>query len=290
MSVDGTKLLFESFLKKRKDTLKIMWVTYWFRLQNTTLFYYTKKNGSASHLRGHYYIYTVQSVREVQKSSRRHFMFEIVMTNGKRKMLAAETAALRKEWVTHLWQAMHLSGSGMLDSGDTHPDECEQQENLDNSKPVGSDTDDVMEPSQPLPAHTHSHQTCPEASGTASLICPPEETTYPTLLLPFNDQILSDEPNCDARWSGGMSGAEETQEGVYDILPRRSFTQEYNDPPTEALEDVYDFPISYRTSIGQQDPTDSIYDTPSCLLRKTCDLTTGEELEEGIYDIVRSVL
>ncbi|AWP18814.1 Hypothetical protein SMAX5B_021068 [Scophthalmus maximus] len=61
MSVDGTKLLFEGFLQKRKDTM--------------------------SHLRGNYYIYTVQSVREVQRADSSRFMFEIIMKNGKRKML-----------------------------------------------------------------------------------------------------------------------------------------------------------------------------------------------------------
>lgn len=91
----------------------------------------------------------VQSVREIPKADRSHFSFEIIMTNGKRKMLvsrccvlsdtdsdksenqpvvdldlfvclkAAETAALRKEWVEHLWQAMQLSSSGLLNSRDT---------------------------------------------------------------------------------------------------------------------------------------------------------------------------
>ncbi|XP_034046619.1 uncharacterized protein LOC117528152 isoform X2 [Thalassophryne amazonica] len=112
MSTDRTKLLFEGFLQKRKDTMKIRWVTYWFRLQNTTLFFYTKKNGSALHLRGYYYIYTVQSVREVQQVSSKRFLFEIIMTNGKRKVLAAESAADRNEWIEHLWRAMRLSSCG----------------------------------------------------------------------------------------------------------------------------------------------------------------------------------
>ncbi|XP_036069189.1 uncharacterized protein LOC112146198 isoform X3 [Oryzias melastigma] len=109
MSVNGTSLLFEGFLQKRKDTLKLRWVTYWFRLQNTTLFFYNEKNCDASTLKGYYYIYTVQSVREIPKATKKHFMFEIILTNGKCKMLAAQTAALRKQWVEHLWEAMRLS-------------------------------------------------------------------------------------------------------------------------------------------------------------------------------------
>ncbi|RVE69412.1 hypothetical protein OJAV_G00077690 [Oryzias javanicus] len=109
MSVDGTSVLFEGFLQKRKDTLKLRWVTYWFRLQNTTLFFYNQKSCDASTLKGYYYIYTVQSVREIPKATKKHFMFEIILKNGKCKMLAAQTAALRKQWVEHLWEAMRLS-------------------------------------------------------------------------------------------------------------------------------------------------------------------------------------
>ncbi|XP_062295286.1 uncharacterized protein LOC133999953 [Scomber scombrus] len=88
------EVLFEGFLQKRKDTLKLKWVTYWFRLQNTTLFFYTQKNGNASHLRGYYYIYTVQSVREVQRVGSKRFMFELIMTNGKRKVLVSQHCGL----------------------------------------------------------------------------------------------------------------------------------------------------------------------------------------------------
>ncbi|XP_029946090.1 uncharacterized protein LOC115387506 [Salarias fasciatus] len=139
MSVDATKLLFEGFLQKRKDSLKVWWVTYWFRLQNTTLFFYTEKNGGASHLRGYYYIYTVQSVREVDRADKKRFIFEIIMTNGKRKVLAAETAALRKKWVGHLWQAMHLSASWVSDSRDAYFEVDQQQDRLNIDTPVSSD-------------------------------------------------------------------------------------------------------------------------------------------------------
>ncbi|XP_039908322.1 uncharacterized protein LOC120746877 [Simochromis diagramma] len=184
MSVDGTELLFESFLQKRKDTVKMRWVTYWFRLQNTTLFFYTKKNGSASSLRGFYYIYTVQSVREVQKADRKRFIFEITMTNGKKKVLAAETEDLRKEWVGYLWQAMHLSASTTSVSEDAQLDVCEQRERLHSMAPICSHRESVMEelPIRPLSApppsdyiYAQPHKICPRTKDTLQ----PKDTWQP---------------------------------------------------------------------------------------------------------------
>ncbi|MGH0139950.1 UNVERIFIED_CONTAM: hypothetical protein FKN15_070297 [Acipenser sinensis] len=110
-------LVFESFLKKRKDRMKLTWSTYWFRLQNTTLFFYTKKKVDASHLRGQYYIHTVQSVREVKAD--RQYLFEITMKNGKKKLLSAETEELRALWMKFLWKAMQLPGPGRTQSACT---------------------------------------------------------------------------------------------------------------------------------------------------------------------------
>ncbi|XP_056309482.1 uncharacterized protein LOC130221159 [Danio aesculapii] len=117
--------LCQGFLKKRKDKMKLRWVTYWFRLYNTTLFFYTKKHGSALDLRGQYYIYEVQSVREVNKSENNRYMFEITMKNGKKKMLAAESAPIRQEWMDQLWKAMLISGpdrSGSISNGELLPE------------------------------------------------------------------------------------------------------------------------------------------------------------------------
>ncbi|KAM6905333.1 uncharacterized protein FYW49_015345 [Xenentodon cancila] len=150
MSVDGTRLLFEGFLEKRKDNMKIRWATYWFSLKNSTLFFYTEKTCSASHLRGCYYIYTVQSVREVKKTDSKRFMFEIIMANGKKKMLAAETAALRKEWLRHLWQAMHLSTSGAWNSGSSQLQVCDQRERSNSSTPFCSHSNSWVEREHPL--------------------------------------------------------------------------------------------------------------------------------------------
>ncbi|XP_074552419.1 uncharacterized protein LOC141809334 [Halichoeres trimaculatus] len=190
MSKEETNLLFEGFLQKRKDTMKIRWKTYWFRLQNTTLFFYTKENCNAAHLRGYYYIYTVQSVREVQREDSKRFMFEIIMTNGKRKMLAAETAALRQEWVNNLWQAMHLSNSVFLNSRNTN---LEHRDRIHSIVPTSSQTDSVMEslPPRPLSAPTvHMHHDISSITPTPFCLLESrdnQEPTYHNLQLPCSD-------------------------------------------------------------------------------------------------------
>ncbi|XP_061567878.1 uncharacterized protein LOC133422028 isoform X2 [Cololabis saira] len=274
MSVDGTRLLFEGFLQKRKDNLKLRWVTYWFRLQNSTLFFYTERNCSASHLRGYYYIYTVQSVREVKKNERKRFMFEVIMTNGKRKMLAAETAALRKEWVRHLWQAMQLSTSGAWDCSFPELQACEQRDRPNSSTAVCSDSSSVLEfPSaRPISAPPPSNHIHPEANSITSPFCPSEDqdwATYQNISLPSNDQSRHDQTFSDQ------------QDGDYDVLPCRK--DSCGPPPSIELdEDIYDCPRSYRSS-EHGDPTDGIYDVPSCLLRTVDDDTIDEQSEEGIY-------
>ncbi|XP_039680748.1 uncharacterized protein LOC120574484 isoform X2 [Perca fluviatilis] len=282
MSLDGTKLLFEGFLQKRKDNLKIRWVTYWFRLQNTTLFFYTRKNGSAAHLRGYYYIYTVQSVREVQRVDSKRFMFEIFMTNGKRKLLAAETAALRKEWVGLLWQAMNLSTSGVSDSRSTQHEVCEQRERLNSSAPISSHSERVMEllPARPLSAPAPTGHVHHKIRSIATPICLSEE---PECEEAMQQNTL---PACDSlnspQWSSGLSNAEGRQEGDYDILPLRNTVCEIN-ASTETDEGVYDFPLSYRRSAEHPNPTESIYDVPSSLLRRMPDHTLEEQLEDEVY-------
>ncbi|CAL9693431.1 unnamed protein product [Knipowitschia caucasica] len=55
-------------------------------------------------------------------------MFEMVMTSGKRKILAAESAQLRREWVKHLWKAMQLSTSGVTHNENICTDICSEVE------------------------------------------------------------------------------------------------------------------------------------------------------------------
>ncbi|XP_036944072.1 uncharacterized protein LOC119013542 [Acanthopagrus latus] len=285
MSIDGTKLLFEGFLEKRRDTLKISWVTYWFRLQNTTLFFYTKKNGSASHLKGNYYIYTVQSVREVQRADSKRFMFEIIMTNGKRKLLAAETAALRQEWVGHLWQAMHLSTTGVSRSS-THLEEGEQLERTNSITPIRSHSESVMEslPARPLSAPAgHIHHVI--RSIASPLPHPPEEITDQNTLPACNFQHHNGDSLSSLQCSSRMSNAE-GQEGDYDILPKRKKICE-SGTSTEMAEGVYDIPLSCRRASENPDPAENVYDVPSSLLRKLPDHTSAfsseEQTEDGLY-------
>ncbi|XP_070703953.1 uncharacterized protein [Pempheris klunzingeri] len=267
--------------------MKIRWVTYWFRLQNTTLFFYTKKNGSASHLRGYYYIYAVQSVREVQRGDSNRFMFEITMTNGKRKMLAAETAALRKDWVGHLWQAMHLSTSGVSDSTNTHLGVYDQRERLNSSMPICSHSDSVREllPARPLSAPAPTGHIHHDTKSAASHVCLSEELSseeagYQNTLPASNDQhhngVIS------PQWSSGMGNAEARQEGDYDVLPLRKKICDVS-ASTAMDEGVYDFPLSYRRADEHPNHTESIYDVPSSLLRMVSDHTSEEQREDEIY-------
>ncbi|KAJ8251648.1 hypothetical protein GJAV_G00223630 [Gymnothorax javanicus] len=110
MSADEDQLVFESFLRKRKDRMRLKWATYWFRLQTTTLRFYSQKPGSSSQPKGEYYMWMIQSVREVQKSEGKRFAFEISLKNGKKKQLAADTADLRQTWVDLLWKALQSPG------------------------------------------------------------------------------------------------------------------------------------------------------------------------------------
>ncbi|XP_068120709.1 uncharacterized protein [Hyperolius riggenbachi] len=140
-------LFFESFLLKRKDTMKFNWSKYWFKLQNTTLYFYTSRESQQTSLRGQYYMSSVQSVRSLD-SPDGGFTFEIVMKNGKRKLLCAETEDLRDVWIKLLWKSMQLPGPGRHSSSCTWYDipEIIQRVSIssssDNSQlPVSPDTD-----------------------------------------------------------------------------------------------------------------------------------------------------
>ncbi|XP_073516513.1 uncharacterized protein [Phyllobates terribilis] len=56
-------------------------------------------------------MYSVQSVRSVA-SPDGDFLFEIVMKNGKKKLLSAESEDLRDVWLKLLWKSMQLPGPG----------------------------------------------------------------------------------------------------------------------------------------------------------------------------------
>ncbi|XP_075994873.1 uncharacterized protein LOC142989285 isoform X3 [Genypterus blacodes] len=243
MSIDGTKLLFEGFLQKRKDTM-LRWSTYWFRLQNTTLFFYSQKNGSASHLRGYYYIYTVQSVREVsQRVSRRRFVFEITMTNGKKKVLAAETADLRKEWVGNLWKSMQLSNSRITGAERL----CEQR----------------------------------DADGSVASSVPSSEEPIYQNPTDFTQQDNGQRLNCAPGLSGQTT--KDNGDYDFLPLRNAEKARSLSEKECVEDECLYDFPASNRIAVYHQasEQTEGIYDVPSSLLRKMSDHTLDDLPEEG---------
>ncbi|XP_014058357.1 uncharacterized protein isoform X1 [Salmo salar] len=325
MSTDRQQLLFEGFLKKRKDTMKMKWSTYWFRLQNTTLFFYTKKHGSASHLRGLYYIYTVQSVREIQREKRKHYVFEITMKNGKRKVLAAETADLRREWIGQLWRAMHLSGPGGTDPG------CIRQQDVrsDDLKVRGrfstynsSECDSMTEPlgvHRPLSAplnpsipdqdqgtrstHCLSGPLTPDQDldqGDRSTHClsgpltPDQNLVRATLSLSLSDELSSEEAICQNTIS---HYGEEDEDSVHRF--RRRCEEERDEEEEEECkeeEDQYDIlpaprNSEYHINQSDEDLTDGedLYDFPLSN-RRASDRQDYSEMTESIYDVPSSLM
>ncbi|XP_050957498.1 uncharacterized protein LOC127158379 [Labeo rohita] len=245
--------LCQGFLKKRKDKMRLRWMTYWFRLYNTTLFFYTKKHGSALDLRGQYYIYEVQSVREVSRSENNRYLFEITMKNGKKKMLAAETADVRQEWMDQLWKAMLLNGpdrSGSITNGELVPDnnpeirssQCEESNTETSSTSVDSRCRSIDQ---------ESFQSFAVADETQESLHTDNETEQSTeeFLLTDND---------------------------YDVLPSRKVAEEA----------VYDTPPKWSTNEGEHGVTDSIYDFPNPVIRKLTEhriesLSSSERPDSG---------
>lgn len=228
----------------------------------------------------------VQSVREVHRVDGKRFLFEIIMTNGKRKVLAAVTAALRKQWVGLLWQAMTLLTSGVTGSRSTRLDVCEQRERISGSTPASSHGAMESLPARPLSAPSDHIQ--PETSGISSLTWRSEEPNHEEAASPNAPPDRSsqhhnghsvDSPQSPERASG-PSHAEDTPEGDYDILPRRNEVCE-SSASTEMGE--YDVPLSYRRAAEHpSEITESIYEVPNSLLRSMPDHTSEEQPEHGV--------
>ncbi|XP_042361499.1 uncharacterized protein LOC121957058 [Plectropomus leopardus] len=240
-------------------------------------------------------------------------MFEIIMTNGKRKVLAAETAALREEWVRHLWQAMNLSTSVLSESRSTRLEVCEQRERLNSSVPVGSHSDSVMEllPARPLSAPDPTGHILHETPVCPSEALISEEATYQNTQPLCSHQHHSGEHLNGSQGSSVLNNAESMQEGDYDILPLRNSLNgspwsrglnnaegrpeaDYDILPLRNKvfevnasagtdEGVYDFPLSYRRTAEHPNPTESIYDVPSSLLRRMPDHTLENQPDDGVY-------
>ncbi|XP_036422566.1 uncharacterized protein LOC118805682 [Colossoma macropomum] len=254
--------LCQGFLKKRKDKMRLRWVTYWFKLHNTTLFFYTKKNGSASDLRGQYYLFEVESVHEVMRTENKRYLFELTMKNGKRKVLAADTADLRQEWICQLLKAMKHPGPNTPAltpnwhvSSDSkrraHSSPC----NSSNSSCIRSNSEiSVGRPYSTITYHCTSSvnpqplkQYLTLHTSTALGLADTKSTWYPEDELEQNTEKI--QPESD-----------------YDILPaRKSLNYE---------EAIYDTPPSNRRASGRDhEMTDSIYDVPKSIFRRN----DGEE-------------
>ncbi|XP_061088550.1 uncharacterized protein LOC133122546 [Conger conger] len=224
MSTDQQELIFESFLKKRKDKMKLRWVRYWFRLQNTCLFFYTEKHGCALHLRGQYYIYMVQSVREVTGKGSKPFAFEITMKNGKTKLLAAETVELRHAWVSLLWKAMQLPGPGRSDSACVWDDVADLKQRAQDSLHCSSDSDSEL-----------------NLKGSGHVSSPPT---------PWDRPPPSQGPLTSAEKHTPPSEEDRQQEmDIYDIPPSNKKAGW-----EDVSEGIYDVPTSWLTNMPERTP------------------------------------
>ncbi|KAL0993088.1 hypothetical protein UPYG_G00103060 [Umbra pygmaea] len=295
MSAHGQQLLFEGFLKKRKDKMKIKWATYWFRLQNTTLFFYTKKHGSALHLRGLYYIYTVQSVREIQRKLSNRYLFEIIMKNGRRKVLAAETEDLRQAWIDQLWRAMRMSTPEGSYRGCTRTQNLQSDELRVRGHSVpnnSSESDSKTEPlhrslSAPLSpclpdlgldrldksTHSFSNNLTPDPylwdSGD---MLSSEEAIYQNTMAQWENK----DGNTVYRFFGNREEKQYENEGHYDILPVRNSLHQTNQSDEDLTHGagLYCVPRSNRMPSDQQDlnQTQQLYE----------DLTGEDDLYESL--------
>ncbi|KAJ8404222.1 hypothetical protein AAFF_G00339950 [Aldrovandia affinis] len=278
MSTGEDELVFESFLRKRKKRMKLKWVTYWFRLQNSTLCFFSKKNRSSLQLKGQYYMCMVESVREVQKAESKRYVFEISMKNGKRKLLAADTAELRQTWVSLLWRAMQspghedadsactcLEGAELRTSGRGSTRSSSGSESGRGGPESGGPTSELWDGST-LARDLHTSDTPPTATQNS-----------PSLgyCLEFSAAASFD----SGLWRSSLGLEEEEEgdeEGYYDTLPARTSQC----LPLEE-EDIYDVPLCNRRATddelaGYGEMTESIYDVPSSLLRRISEQSIGD--------------
>ncbi|XP_041075665.1 uncharacterized protein LOC121295277 isoform X1 [Polyodon spathula] len=250
-------LVFESFLKKRKDRMKLTWATYWFRLQKTTLLFYTKKKLDASHLRGQYYIHTVQSVREV-KADGQH-LFEITMKNGKKKLLSAETEELRALWMKFLWKAMQLPGPGRTQSACTWHDIPHLKQEAAQSTQSSSDEDRLSSAScsldtpEPLAPSGSSPATAEEGRLSTEL----EQLDFYDV--PLSNKAVDDEDRSTANRMDTESIynvpksllVPSTEEGSSTNTPHSE--AQTNEPPYDD-DGIYDIPTSLSIDLTSDQP------------------------------------
>ncbi|XP_060798988.1 uncharacterized protein LOC132900735 [Neoarius graeffei] len=238
--------LCQGFLKKRKDKIRLRWVTYWFKLHNSTLLFYNSKHGNIADLRGQYYLIEIESVHEVTWTKKKHYIFEIALKNGKRKVLAAETADLRQHWMCQLLQAMnhHVYKT------------TEPNSNWKNA-PYHMCSTSQLDVSNELVRRQHSepdsHLYSPSMHSAAVI---PSTTTlhiYTDLDVSCVEisQCTEDEVKDDVT----------DLENAYDVLPLYK--------PLHSEESIYDTPRSNRrASEREYETTESIYDIPTYAFRE----------------------
>ncbi|XP_048847543.1 uncharacterized protein LOC125718074 isoform X2 [Brienomyrus brachyistius] len=255
MSTGGHELLFEGFLRKRRDKMKLKWVTYWFRLESMCLSFYTKKNEYSIHLKGQYDLCGVKSVREVDRNDNKHYVFEIGLKNGKKKLLAADSAYLRQCWMDCLWRAIHLSpycspdpafawwgGGEVKRAPRTTSSRHSTGQLIDNHSTFGQwDSMGTSKRHTLVMHHDNKLKFCGQEEGERSCLSSASGVYESTYCKPNYEEAVEsnyDTPLCRTDTKGDVVTAEED----------------------ESAEAIYDVPISYRkvTSFWSE----SIYDVP----------------------------
>ncbi|XP_069056066.1 uncharacterized protein [Pleurodeles waltl] len=272
MAVAEKELLLESFLKKRKDTMIFTWSEYWFRLRNTTLSFYTSKEADETCLRGKYYIHLVQSVREV-KTRKSNYTFEIVMKNGKRKLLSADSAQLRKTWIEYLWKSMQLPSPCKKNSSCTWHDLPSLEQRAEaatlNKSDSWSDLDNSMyeQLSSSSDALIEGNKNNSEDGDSSGSNVPQLES---------DDEVTSghaeqEHQSCDS----------DTGTNIYDV-PKLKSEGECNKTDTE-----------HENESCNSDTETNIYDVPKLKSEGECNKTDAEQenescnsdTETNIYDV-----
>ncbi|XP_064171871.1 uncharacterized protein LOC135243777 [Anguilla rostrata] len=276
MSTGEDHLVFESFLKKR---MKLKWVSYWFRLQNSVLCFYTQKAGSSLQLKGQYYIWMVQSVREVQKAEGKRYAFEISMNNGKKKLLAADTADLRQTWVGLLWRAMQSPGH-------RHPNPaCIWQEGAELRPSWRGSPRSVPSGGERRELDRGRLRAASEPWNGTTLTLDPRCPATPPTAASNPVSLVSAAAFDSGLWRSSQGPPDEEEEDAeaddYDVLPCRTTAHLLQEE-----EGIYDVPLSNMRVTEDPPPgyrviEESIYDVPSSLLRRLSERSIGTQSERA---------
>ncbi|XP_061081231.1 uncharacterized protein LOC133115372 isoform X2 [Conger conger] len=237
----------------------------------------------------------VKSVREVQKSEGKRYAFEIGMKNGKKKLLAADTADLRQTWVELLWRAMRApgerhsvpaciwqEGEELSGQGSAHSSGSEgERRERDRGRLRASSEPWALTP-EPLCPGTPRAWT--GRALTPEPLCPgtPRTTTKSPALgaASFDSGLWKSSLGLQEEEEEEEEEEQDAEESDYDVLPSRTqrLLQEEN---------IYDVPlcnmrVTEETHPGYREIEESIYDVPSSLLRRLSDRSIGDQ-SEGLW-------